>query len=303
MSSRIEGILPPHVTPFDKLGELDLSALDRLVDFWMDSGVHGLVTCASNGEGLYLSLEERVKVVERVVERSRGRPVVVGLSSPTTDGLIEQARAVRDVGASAVMPTPIFYYRYSDREILEHYRKFLSRCDLPVILYNVPKFVGYNMKVEILVRLTKEFDQVVGIKESSGLVGRISELIRSAKAPVLAGTGDTILPTLVLGGSGAVAGVSIIAPRMCVKLYELLRSGDLLAASELQLRLTELDEIVFKRYNQLSSVKEVLNLMGLPGGLPRRPSLPLSSREREELRRSLERFGLIGPDTGSQGQG
>jgi len=301
MPPRIEGILPPHVTPFDKLGKLDLQALDRLVDFWMDSGVHGLVTCASNGEGLYLSLEERIKVVERVVERSNGRPVVVGLSSPTTDGLIRQARAVQDVGASAVMPAPIFYYRYSDREILEHYRTFLSSCDLPVVLYNVPKFVGYNIGVDILVRLTEEFDHVVGIKESSGLVGRISELIRSAKAPVLAGTGDTLLPALVLGGAGGVVGVSIIAPRMCVELYESFRSGDLRTAAELQLKLTELNEIVFKRYNQLSSVKEVLNLMGLPGGFPRRPSLPLSSREREELRRSLEEFGLIGSSAGPGG--
>jgi len=164
-----------------------------------------------------------------------------------------------------------------------------------VVLYNVPKFVGYNVDLGVVATVVEEYSQVVGIKDSSGMVWRVSELVRlvGGRVSVMAGTGDLILPTLVMGGRGAIVGVAIVAPAMCVQLYEAFRSGDLPKARELQLKLTYLNEVLIKRFNQLSAVKEALRLLGKPGGYPRLPSLPLDEREREEVRKALVSVGLL----------
>lgn len=292
----LEGVLPPHVTPFTRDGELDEEALRELVRFWLEEGVHGLVSCASNGEGPYLTRSERARVLEVVLEEVRGgRPVVAGVAAPSTREAIEQAKDAADVGADAVMLTPPFYYTPSPRELLAHYRAFLDKVDVPVVLYNVPKFVGYNVDLGVVATVVEEYSQVVGIKDSSGMVWRVSELVRlvGSRVSVMAGTGDLILPTLVMGGRGAIVGVAIVAPAMCVQLYEAFRSGDLSKAKELQLKLTYLNEVLIKRFNQLSAVKEALRLLGKPGGYPRLPSLPLDELEREEVRKALVSAGLL----------
>ncbi|HID72568.1 TPA: 4-hydroxy-tetrahydrodipicolinate synthase [Candidatus Micrarchaeota archaeon] len=292
----LEGVLPPHVTPFTRDGEVDEEALRELVRFWLEEGVHGLVSCASNGEGPYLTRSERARVLKVVLEEvGGGRPVVAGVAAPSTREAIEQAKDAADVGADAVMLTPPFYYTPSQRELLAHYRAFLDKVDVPVVLYNVPKFVGYNVDPGVVATVVEEYSQVVGIKDSSGMVWRVSELVRlvGGRVSVMAGTGDLILPTLVMGGRGAIVGVAIVAPAMCVQLYEAFRSGDLPKARELQLKLTYLNEVLIKRFNQLSAVKEALRLLGKPGGYPRLPSLPLDEREREEVRKALVSVGLL----------
>ena len=291
-----EGIFPPHVTPFDERREVDEQALRELVNFWIESGVHGLVTCASNGEGPYLSREERKKVIKVVLEEVGGRkPVIVGVSSPGTRGVVEQAKEAQELGADGILLTPPFYYKPSDAELLEHYRYVLKGLDIPVILYNVPKFVGYNVSIDVIRKVVEEFDNVVGIKDSSGLIWRISELIRLVgdKISVLAGTGDLILSTLLLGGKGAIVGVAIFAPEMAVDLYNAYKSGNMERARELQLKLTLLNEVVIKKFNQLSATKEALKLRGKPGGLPRLPALPLSEGGRETIRQVLREVGLL----------
>ncbi|MCD6348024.1 MAG: dihydrodipicolinate synthase family protein [Candidatus Korarchaeota archaeon] len=293
---RPKGVIPPHVTPFMEDGSLDLRSLERLVTFWLDAGVHALATCASNGEGPLLSDDERKKVLRFVVDLVGGQvPVIAGVSSPSTAGALRQIEDVENSGADAILLTPPYYFKPSERELLEHYRFLLRETGLPVILYNVPKFVGYNLPLDIIVKLAQEFDNVVGLKESSGLLWRISELIRLVgdKVSVLAGTGDMLLPTLMLGGRGGIVGVAIFAPELAVDLYNSFRSGHLERAAKLQLVLTMLNEVVVKGLNQLSAAKEALRLRGLPAGFPRRPSLPLTAEEREMVRKALEDAGLL----------
>ncbi len=295
MPMRLEGVIPPHVTPFTEDGSLDLNSLERLIEFWLDAGVHALATCASNGEGPLLSKEERVQVIKRVVDSAGGQvPVIAGVSSPSTRDVFSQVRDYERAGADAILFTPPYYFKPNERELREHYRTVLGEAGIDVVLYNVPKFVGYNLPVELLVELVAESDRVIGVKESSGLLWRISELIRLVgdRVSVLAGTGDMLLPTLALGGSGGIVGVAIFAPELAVELYKSHAEGEWVRASELQLKLTMLNEVVVKGLNQLSAAKEALRIRGLPAGYPRRPSLPLTEEESRSVRQALEEAGL-----------
>ncbi len=293
---RPEGVIPPHVTPFNEDGSLDLGSLDKLIDFWLDSGVHALATCASNGEGPLLSREERVQVIRRVVDSVGGQvPVIAGVSSPSTAGILSQVRDSEGAGADAILLTPPYYFKPNERELREHYSTIARETGLPIILYNVPKFVGYNLSIGLIRELVHEFDIIVGIKESSGLLWRISELIREVgdRISVLAGTGDMLLPTLMLGGEGGIIGVAIFAPELAVDLYNSFKRGDLERASGLQLTLTMLNEVIVKGMNQLSASKEALKMRGLPAGYPRRPSLPLTAEEIKRVEEALKDTGLL----------
>ncbi len=296
MPMKPEGVIPPHVTPFNEDGSLDLNSLERLIGFWLDAGVHALATCASNGEGPLLSKEERVQVIRRVVDSVGGQvPVIAGVASPSTRDILSQVRDSERAGADAILLTPPYYFKPSERELREHYSMVARETGLPLILYNVPKFVGYNLPMGMIKELVHEFSNIVGIKESSGLLWRISELIREVgdRISVLAGTGDMLLPTLMLGGSGGIVGVAIFAPELAVDLYNSFKEGDLMRVSELQLTLTMLNEVVVKGMNQLSASKEALKIRGLPAGYPRRPSLPLTDEEVEKVKDALEEAGLL----------
>lgn len=295
MPMRFHGIIPPHVTPFTQEGELDLTSLDRLIDFWLDAGVHGLASCASNGEGPMLDEEERERVLRFVVDKVGNQvPVIAGVSSPSTRALLRQVRQAERIGVDGVLLTPPYYFKPNSKEILKHYELILESTSVPILLYNVPKFVGYDVPIDTILRVA-EHENFAGIKESSGLVWRISELIRllKGKGSVLAGTGDVLLDTLILGGEGGIVAVSIFAPELTVELYNSFKSGDIARASRIQLTLTMLNEVVVKRYNQLSATKEALRLRGLPGGYARMPSQPLSEEEREDVKKALQSAGLL----------
>lgn len=295
MPVRFQGIIPPHITPFTQEGELDLKALERLLEFWLDSKVHALASCASNGEGPLLDEEERERVLRLVLDKVSGQvPVIAGVSSPSTRGVLRQVRQAERLGVDALLITPPYYFKPSPRELLEHYKAVFSSSSVPMLLYNVTKFVGYDIPLEVVTKVS-EFENFAGIKESSGLVWRISELIRLVKdrGSVLAGTGDVLLDTLILGGDGGIVAVSIFAPELAVELYNSFQAGDLRRAAEIQLKLTMLNEVIVKKYNQLSATKEALRLRGLPGGYARMPSQPLTEAEREEVSRALRAAGLL----------
>lgn len=290
------GILIPHITPFKRDGSIDTEALEILVDYWLRSGVHGLVPCASNGEGPYLTREERASITRRVLELAGSRVLVIGaVAAPGTHEAVAQARLLADMGVDAILVTPPFYYTPSKRELLAHYQYFLDHVDVPVLLYNVPKFVGYSIDISVLETLIEEYSQIVGIKESSGVAWIVTEITRrfGDKVSVFAGTGDTLLYTLMMGGAGGIIAVAIIAPRICVELYKSFTSKDYEKAAELQKTLTKLNTIITRRFNQISATKEALRLLGLPGGYPRLPLLPLEPGEVRELQGYLKDLGLL----------
>jgi len=287
----LNGIFVPHVTPFTREGELDLKALRACVRFWLESVVSGLVPCGSNGEAPYLSRQERIKVIETVVDEVNGKiPVVAGTGSMSTKETITFTKDAKDLGADAALIVTPFYFKPTNREMQEHYRTISEAVDLPIVVYNVPKFTGFSLETAFIHQLVSENENIIGLKDSSGNIGAITEIIRLVgdKISVLAGTADVALPTFLLEGKGAIIAVANVFPKLCSQLYETFKNGKYEEAKTLQKRISFANEVLVKRYNQLSAIKEALRLQGLPGGYPRKPALPLDGEEKKAVQNLLK---------------
>jgi len=287
----LNGIFVPHVTPFASEGELDLKALRACVRFWLESGVSGLMPCGSNGEAPYLSRQERIKVIETVVDEVNGKiPVIAGTGSMSTKETIMFTKDAKDLGVDAALIVTPFYFKPTNREMHEHYRTISEAVDIPIVVYNVPKFTGFSLETAFIHQLVSENEKIIGLKDSSGNIGAITEVIKSVgnKISVLAGTADAALPTFLLGGKGAVIAVANVFPKLCSQLYETFKNGKFEEAKALQKRVSFANEVLVKRYNQLSAIKEALRLQGLPGGFPRKPALPLESEEKKVVQNLLK---------------
>ena len=288
---RLEGVFVPHITPFQRNGEINENALRQCVRFWIEGGLSGLVPCGSNGEAPYLLKEERKRVIEIVVDEANGKvPVVAGTGAMSTRETIQLTKDAKSTGVNAALVVTPFYYKHSSKEIYDHYSTVIEAVDLPILIYNVPKFTGFSLEPSVVYELVSEYDGVVGIKDSSGNLGQIAELTRLVgdKVSVLAGTADVIFPTLMLGGKGAVIAVANVTPRLCSALYEAFEEGKFEDSSKLQRRISYINEVLIKRHNQLSAIKEALNMKGLSGGYPRKPTALLEKNEKDEIKEILE---------------
>jgi 4-hydroxy-tetrahydrodipicolinate synthase len=293
---KLEGIFVPHVTPFKRNGELDIEASRRLVQFWIGNGLSGLVTCGSNGEAPYLLRKERRKLLEVVVDEANGKvPVIAGTGAISTKETVQLTMDAKDVGADAALVVTPFYFKYSSEELYAHYSAVLEALDFPIIIYNVPKFTGVSLESTLVEKLSSNYSHVVGIKDTSGSYNQITELVRlvGEKISVLAGTADLTLPTLALGGKGAVIAVANVAPKLCSDLYKAFKDGNCAEAWELQKRISHINEVLVVKHNQLAAIKGALNIMGLSAGYPRKPTLPLKEKECEEIRNFLSAINLI----------
>jgi len=285
--------MPPHITPFSKSEEIDEPALRKLVHFWIDAGSNGLVSCGSNGEAVYMTREERKKVLEIVLDEVKGKiPIIAGTGSASTRETIALTKDAKDVGADAALIVTPYYFTPNDDELYNHYKTILNTVDIPVIIYNVPKFTNYNMNINVIRQLVNDYSQIIGIKDSSGLIGRISELIAhlSDKISILVGTGDMILPGLEMGASGGIVAIANVAPKLCSDIYKAFLNKDHEEARKFQLKATLLTDLLIKKYNQVSSIKEALNMLGQPAGIPRKPSLPLKPEACEYIRNSMSKY-------------
>jgi 4-hydroxy-tetrahydrodipicolinate synthase len=288
----LEGIFVPNVTPFDRHGEIDGGALKDLIDFWLGAGVSGLVVNASTGEAPLLSAEERKDLISLVKDRvgSRGR-VIAGTGAVGTRETIQLTRDAKDVGAEAALVASPWFFRPSDEEVFQHFASLISSVDLPVILYNVPKFTGYSVSPAVVDRVAEECSNLVGIKDSSGSPGNMAENIRlfGEKICVLSGAADMTMPTLVMGGKGAILAVANAVPEACVNLYNAVVRGDLEEEGRLQLKVSYVNKVLVREHNQIAAVKAALGSIGHPAGVPRRPLRPLPV---DEERQVIEAFRL-----------
>ncbi|RLE53183.1 MAG: 4-hydroxy-tetrahydrodipicolinate synthase [Candidatus Methanomethylicota archaeon] len=291
----LSGIFVPHVTPFKLDESIDFDALKICINYWIESGLSGLVTLGSNGEFPYLTKEEKIKLIQFVLDEVNGKiPVIVGTGAPSTKETLQLSKEAADLGADALIIVQPYYYKISEKELISHYSEILKSIDVPIILYNIPKFTGYNMGVKVVEKLVNEFSNIVGIKDSSNNIHQVSELIRTVgnKISVLAGNADMIFTTLMLGGKGAIVAVANFIPEILVKLYSAFSRGDYDVARRMQMIVNEATSIL-NQYNQIAAVKAFVNLRGMPGGIPRKPILPLKGDELLPLKEFLKKLKLL----------
>jgi 4-hydroxy-tetrahydrodipicolinate synthase len=285
-----EGVYVPSITPFDKHGEILFDALETLIEYWVEGGVSGVVVNASTGEAPYLCREEKTRIIEFMVEKVDGRAqVFAGTGSMGTRETIMLTRDAKEAGAEAALVTTPFFFKPTGDEIAEHFIALTDAVDLPVILYNVPKFTGYNVDPKTVARIAEESSGLVAMKDSSGNPGTMAEVIRLCgdRISALSGSADMILPTLMLGGKGAIVAVANVVPAQCVSIVEAYRRNDLAAAGEGQHTASYVNKVLVRENPQIAAIKTALNQMGYAAGAPRKPLKPLDEATAEKIKAAM----------------
>lgn len=284
------GVIVPLVTPFDDQYSVVLETLETLVDRLIDHGVHGLIACASTGEALSLSEDERASVIDTVLATTAGRvPVYIGCSSYSTEQVISRIDDAATRGATGAMITHPYYALPDPVELLAHYTAVSARVEIPVIVYNNPATTGIDASVEQLAEIV-QLPHMDAIKESSGDCTRVTRINRltGGTVPVLCGTDNQAMEQMAAGAVGWVAGVANVLPRECVALHRAIEAHDLKRAQEITAclygYLTEAE--LTGKYVQVNKLG--LELMGIPAGPPRPPLLPVTGEGRDRVIAALD---------------
>ena len=282
------------ITPFRADGSVDEKALRRLVDFQISEGIDMLLPCGTTGEGATLDADETDRVVEIVVEQSKKRvPVVAGAGSNSTAKAVHGTKRAKKMGADAVLSVGPYYNKPTQEGFYEHFRAIAEAEDIPVIVYNVPGRTASNIEAKTMLRLA-EISNIVAVKEASGNLGQIMDIIRDRPPDfrVLAGDDAIALAVVALGGDGVVSVVSNEAPGMMAGVIDAALQGNFTKARELHYRLLPLMNANFIESNPIP-VKAALAMMGLIEEKYRLPLVPMAASNREKLAKVVEQLGLL----------
>jgi 4-hydroxy-tetrahydrodipicolinate synthase len=291
---RLSGCGTALVTPFTSSGALDEPALRALVDWQIASGVHFLVPCGSTGEAATMTVAEQRRVVEIVVERVNGRiPVLAGAGANDTARAIALSREMRSAGATHLLHVSPMYNKPPQRGLVAHFTAIADAAELPVILYNVPGRTGGNIEARTTLALA-QVPNIAGIKEASGNLGQIMEILRERPPDfaVLSGDDGFTLAVMAAGGDGVVSVTSNVAPRDVARLTECLHAGDVAAARRINERLAPWTSAAFIESNPIPA-KAALALMGKIQNVLRLPLVPLRPELEPTVRASLAAIGAL----------
>lgn len=290
----LSGIFPPIVTPFQS-EEIAYNYLIENIVKLNNSGIKGFVVLGSNGENVFLSEKEKVEVVKTVIRTAaKDMVIIVGSGCESARETIYLTNKLANLGAHAALVVTPFYYgsKMNDEALINYYSTVADYTEIPILLYNVPKFTSVNLGVEALSILSKH-PNIIGIKDSSGNVNQLGQYLNKVnnKFGVLVGTAGALLGALVLGCKGGVLALANIVPEKCVEIYKLVQEGKLKEARELQLRMIPVNHATTTSYS-ISGLKYAMDLLGYKGGETRLPLLPLKKEEKEKIRNILLEAGL-----------
>lgn len=280
------------VTPF-RDGRVDRAQLKSLVQFHVNSGTDAIVPCGTTGESPTLSHDEHREVVEAVIEAAAGRvPVVAGTGSNSTAEAIDLTRHAKAAGADGVLMVVPYYNKPTQQGLIDHFRAVADAVPIPIILYNIPGRTGVNMLPETVATLAAH-EGIVGIKEASGSLEQMTEVIAACgeQIAVLSGDDTLTLPLMSVGGRGVISVIANILPREVVELTHAALTEDWKRAREIHLRLFPLGKAMFYETNPIP-VKTAMQLLKLGNGEMRLPLSPMSRGNRERLIRALQAYGL-----------
>jgi 4-hydroxy-2-oxoglutarate aldolase len=292
---RLSGIFPPIPTPFGESGEILFDRLEENLDRWNTEPISGYVVGGSNGEFPLLTIEERVEVVRRVRRRAAAdRLVVAGSGMESTRGTSALTGMMAEAGAdAAIVVTPGYYKgRMTSGALIAHYQTIADQSALPLILYNVPANTGVDLSAEAAIELSRH-PRIIGMKDSAGDVVKLARIASESAAgfQVLAGSAGFFLAGLAVGAVGLVAALANVAASALDELLRAFRAGKLDQARAIQARLLQANSAVTSRYG-VPGLKAAMDVIGMYGGPPRMPLLPLEDHDREIVRAALLGAGI-----------
>jgi len=288
-----KGSMVAIVTPF-RGGKVDEKALGDLIEFQIKNGTDVIVPCGTTGESATLSHEEHHRVVEHTIKTVNKRvPVIAGAGSNSTDESLELTKFAKKAGADGVLLITPYYNKPTQEGLYRHFKKIADSVDIPIVLYNVPGRTGVNMLPATVARL-REVKNIVGLKEATGDMKQVSEIIRLCGRDfnVISGDDFTTLPLLCLGGVGAISVTANVAPADCAGMMDAFFAGTMQEALRLHYKLEPLHGFMFIETNPIPA-KTSLALMGKIAEEFRLPLCPMSDANKEKLKKALKDYGLI----------
>lgn len=296
MTALPRGILPPVVTPF-KDGRFDEEGFRFNIERWNRTGLAGYLAAGSNGEGVYLTDDEIVEVVEAAARyRAPGKRIFAGTGRESTRRTVELTRLAARAGAEGALVVPPSYYRawMTDSALERHYCAVADASEIPIILYHVPKFSPVTFSARLVLGLSGH-PNISGIKETSGDLTLLSTILkdRPDSFRVYVGSGSLLLAGLLLGADGGIVALANVAPGLCVEMQRLADAGRIDEARRLELRLLPVNQAVTGSHG-IAGLKHALDLLGYRGGLPSPPLEALRPEEADAIAAVLRGAGLTG---------
>ncbi len=292
----MRGCATALVTPFTSDGAVDEEALARLVEYQISNGVRLLVPCGTTGESATMTEEEDQFVISKTIELAQGRArVIAGGGSNSTAVAIENSKLVQSLGADAVLQVAPYYNKPTQAGLYAHFRAIAEAVpDLPIVIYNVPGRTSSNISADTTLRLARDCGNIVAVKEASGNLSQIMEILRNRPEHfrVLSGDDAITLSMIALGGDGLISVASNEAPELMARLVDTALDGDWNAARELHYRLLPLMDVNFIESSP-GPVKAALAMMGLVGENYRLPLVRIQEANRERVREVLAELGLM----------
>jgi 4-hydroxy-tetrahydrodipicolinate synthase len=289
---RFAGLTVALITPF-KAGEVDESALRRLVDWHVEQGTDCVSPCGTTGESPTLSHAEHERVVSVVCEQAAGRiRVMAGTGSNSTTEAIRLTKAAKAAGADGALMVAPYYNKPTQEGFFRHFEAVANACDLPIVLYNIPGRTARNMEPECIIRLA-EIPGIVAIKESTGSMDQASTIAAACNLTILSGDDSLTLPLMAVGGRGVVSVVGNIVPGDVKAMVAAFNRGDVAAAQAAHYKLFPLCRDMLSLSTNPIPLKAAMKMLGRDSGEVRLPLTPLPASDEQKLAASLRTYGLL----------
>mgnify|MGYP000811619918 FL=1 len=283
------------ITPFNEDGTIDFPALARLIEYQIQNGIDYLVALGTTAETPTLTEDEKARVRAFIIEKVNGRvPIVLGLGGNNTNAIVENLKTQNFDGIDAILSVVPYYNKPSQEGIYQHYKAIASATKLPVILYNVPGRTGVNMTAETTLRLARDFDNIVAIKEASGNITQMDDIIKNKPSDFMVISGDDgiTFPLITLGAVGVISVIGNAFPREFSRMVRLALNGDYASALTIHHRFTELFSLLFIDGNP-AGVKCLLHAMGYIQNQLRLPLVPTRITTYEKIRDVLQKLNIV----------
>ena len=283
------------VTPFHEDGSINYEAFAGLIEFQIAGGTDAIIVCGTTGEASTLTHEEHLDAIGFCVKQVAGRvPVIAGTGSNCTETAIYLSVEAEKLGADGLLVVSPYYNKATQKGLYTHFKTIADSVKIPVILYNIQGRTGVNIAPDTIVKLWKDVDNIVGVKEASGNISQIAKImaLSNGEIDLYSGNDDQIVPILSLGGKGVISVISNVAPAETHNICQLYFDGKVNESAKEQLRAIPMCDALFCEVNPIP-VKAALNMMGMEAGPLRLPLTEMEDAHKEVLRKAMTEYGIL----------
>ena len=278
------------ITPMHEDGSINYDEMERIVNYQIENGTDAIIVCGTTGEASTMTHE----TIKACVEMTKKRiPVIAGTGSNCTDTAIYLSKEAQRVGADGILVVSPYYNKATQNGLKKHFTAIAGSVDIPMILYNIQGRTGVNIQPKTIASLAKEVDNIVAVKEASGDLSQVANIIYESEGQidVYSGNDDQIVPIVALGGKGVISVLSHVAPKETHDIVAKLMAGDVKGSQELQIKLLPVIHALFSEVNPIP-VKAAMNMLGFNVGSLRMPLSEMEDAHKEVLRQALKDAGF-----------